>query len=130
MNLEVVFKIIKTVLGKDVDPTEIAKPWYLKRRYWGLAIFIASALAYKYYGLVLGNDVQEVILNNIDVIINSMPALISAIGAIYGVFVTAKGQRGQTVKMEEKVIAEKTRADALKQVIGDMPVHLPESPSE
>lgn len=146
MNLDIIFKIIKTVLGKDTDPVEVNKPWFLKRRYWGAAIFIGSALAYKHYGLVLGDDVQEVILNNLEVVYNSLSALVSAIGVLYGIFVTAKGQIGKTnklivavdtakaecaeLKAADKIATGQASASASSPSPVTKPNELPESPSE
>ena len=111
MNLDLIFKIIKTLLGKDTDPQETAKPWYLKRRYYAVGILALSGYIYQRYGLVWGNDTQEILLNNLQVIANSIPALVSAISGIYAVILGIKGQIGQQKKLGAKVLTEGLRAD-------------------
>jgi len=142
MNAEIIIKILKTIMGKDTDPAEVNKPIYLKRRYWALAIFIGSALAYKYYGLVLGNDMQEVILNNLEVVYNSISALVSAAGVLYSVYLGLRGEMGKVKKLETQVAINKL-VEHEKQVFnkeqekGNAPIpatppptDLPESPNE
>jgi len=101
--MKLIIEIIKTVLGKDTSPTEINKPWYFKRRYWGLALTIAGSSLYSYWGLVLDNTAKDMILDNLEVIKSSTESLISAITALWGIYVTIRGQRGNTKKI--KVLA-------------------------
>lgn len=101
--MKVLIEIIKTLLSKDTDKTEIDKPWYARRRYWGIVVMIISAIAYNHYGLVMGDDIKDMILNNIDVIINSIMAAISAFGFLYGLFLRLKGKRQYINKLKAAV---------------------------
>ena len=96
-----IFQILKTILGKDANPSELSKPWYLKRRYWGLALTLLGSALYSWRGLVLDNDMKDLILDNLEVIKTSIDALISAITALLGVYTLIRGQMGATSKLKQ-----------------------------
>jgi hypothetical protein len=105
----IILDIVKTLLAKDTDPESVNKPFYLRRKYWGIGITVMGGVLYSHWGLVLDSNMKDIILDNIQVIVNDVQSLIAAIGVLYGLFLGAKGQVGHTQKLvtQNQVLTDK-----------------------
>jgi hypothetical protein len=103
MNFKIVWAIVKTFFAKDVNPDEINKPWYKKQRYIGGITGIIGIVLYSQYGLVLDNDIKDIIRDNYLVIVSGLEYIVMAAMALWGIFVHVKGQVNHATKKTEAI---------------------------
>jgi len=92
--------LLKTLMMRDSDPEDINKPWYRRRRTVMKILAVVGFGLYYKWGLVLDNDMKDMIIDNYEVITSSVEALVAAGIAVYGVVGSIVGQRKQTKKLE------------------------------
>ena len=119
MNLTVLYNVVKTLLGKDTDPTELNKKWIFRRRVLGSIFAVLGACGYGYFGLILGSDGMDILSDNLSVIyssvisiirhdsmasvLNSLGTILTALSVIWGAYIKIKGQAEHTQKLTNAV---------------------------
>jgi hypothetical protein len=103
LNMAQIIALLKTLLMRDSDPTDINKPLWQRRSVTLKIVAIIGYVLYYKWGLVLDNDVKDMLVDNYQVVINSVQALVVAILAIYGTVGSIVGKRGHIKKLNSMI---------------------------
>lgn len=100
-----IIALLKTLMMKDTEPSELNKPWWQRRRTVHKILAVVGLVLYYKWGLVLDADMKSTITDNYEVIISSISALIAAVMTVWGVIGAIVGHVGQTKKLMKAVDA-------------------------
>lgn len=95
-----IIALLKTLMMKDTDPAELNKPWYQRRRYIHATVAVIGLVLYYKWGLVLDNDMKDLLMDNYEVITTSIKAAVAAFITVWGVVGHIRGQVGATKKLK------------------------------